>query len=116
MEVNNEIYETKGHGWWADDAAFGFSSLRLCLNPVRYGYFKRKVLQLQLPGKTVLDVGCGGGYLAEAFAEDGFMVTGVDPAARSIEAAQKHASEEGLTIDYRIGRGEALPFPDGVSR
>lgn len=113
IKVNNEIYETKGHGWWADDAAFGFSSLRLCLNPVRYGYFKRKMSQLQLPGKTVLDVGCGGGYLAEAFAGDGFMVTGVDPAARSIEAAQKHASEKGLTIDYCVGRGEALPFPDG---
>jgi 2-polyprenyl-6-hydroxyphenyl methylase / 3-demethylubiquinone-9 3-methyltransferase len=54
-----------------------------------------------------------GGFLAESFAEDGFTVTGVDPAAPSIEAAQKHASEKGLTIDYRIGRGEALPFPDG---
>jgi 2-polyprenyl-3-methyl-5-hydroxy-6-metoxy-1,4-benzoquinol methylase len=38
---------------------------------------------------------------------------GVDPAARSIEAAQKHTSEKDLTIDYRVGQGEALPFPDG---
>ncbi|HEY5283678.1 MAG TPA: hypothetical protein VIM14_12885 [Polyangia bacterium] len=43
MKVNNEIYENQGHGWWVDDAAFGFSSLRLCLNPVRYGYFKRAI-------------------------------------------------------------------------
>jgi hypothetical protein len=31
MKVNNEIYETQGHGWWVNDAGFGFSSLRLCL-------------------------------------------------------------------------------------
>jgi 2-polyprenyl-6-hydroxyphenyl methylase / 3-demethylubiquinone-9 3-methyltransferase len=113
MRVNNEIYETKGHGWWTEDAAFGFSSLRFCLNPVRYGYFRRKMSQRNLPVKTVLDVGCGGGYLAEAFAGDGFIVTGVDPAVSSIAAAQKHASERRLIIDYRVGRGEALPFSDG---
>ena len=113
MNVNNEIYETQGHGWWADDAAFGFSSLRLCLNPVRYGYFKRKMSQMNVTVKTVLDVGCGGGYLAVAFARDGFIVAGVDPAANSIEAAQKHACETGLSVDYRVGRSETLPFSDG---
>jgi ubiquinone biosynthesis O-methyltransferase len=60
-----------------------------------------------------LDVGCGGGYLAEAFARDGFIVAGVDPAANSIEAARKHASETGLNVDYRVGRSETLPFSDG---
>ena len=35
MKVNNEIYENQGHGWWVTDAGFGFSSLELCLNPVR---------------------------------------------------------------------------------
>ena len=113
MKVNNEIYETQGHGWWVDDAGFGFSSLRLCLNPVRYGYFKRKMSQMNLSVTTVLDVGCGGGYLAEAFARDGFIVAGVDPAASSIEAARKHACETGLNVDYRVGRSETLPFSDG---
>ena len=113
MPINNEIYETYGHSWWADDAAFDFSSLRYCVNPVRYAYFKSKLPHLRLPGKTLLDVGCGGGFLAEDFARDGFAVTGIDPAARSIEAARQHAADNGLAIEYHVGRGEALPFPDG---
>jgi 2-polyprenyl-6-hydroxyphenyl methylase / 3-demethylubiquinone-9 3-methyltransferase len=112
MQVNNEIYQTYGHDWWSEDASFDISSLRYCMNPVRYGYFKRKLQQLHLPGKAVLDVGCGGGFLAEEFARDGFTVTGIDPAARSLEAARKHAADNNLAIDYREGKGEALPFPD----
>ena len=112
MQINNEIYQTRGHEWWSEDASFEISSLRYCMNPVRYGYFKRKLQQLQYPGRTVLDVGCGGGFLAEEFARDGYAVSGVDPATRSVEAAQKHAAENNLEIDYRAGRGEALPFPD----
>jgi 2-polyprenyl-6-hydroxyphenyl methylase/3-demethylubiquinone-9 3-methyltransferase len=113
MGVNNEIYQTYGHEWWSENASFEISSLRYCMNPVRYGYFKRMLQQRHLPGKTVLDVGCGGGLLAEEFAQDGFTVTGIDPATRSLEAARKHALENNLEIDYRAGRGEALPFPDG---
>jgi 2-polyprenyl-6-hydroxyphenyl methylase / 3-demethylubiquinone-9 3-methyltransferase len=112
MQVNNEIYQTYGHDWWSEDAAFVISSLRYCMNPVRYGYFKGRLHHLHLPGKTLLDVGCGGGFLAEEFARDGFTVTGIDPAIRSIEAARKHAVENNQQIDYRVGRGEALPFPD----
>jgi 2-polyprenyl-6-hydroxyphenyl methylase/3-demethylubiquinone-9 3-methyltransferase len=111
--VNNEIYEIYGDTWWNDDAAFGFSSLRYCVNPMRYGYFKRILHQLRIPGKTVLDVGCGGGFLAEEFAKDGFQVTGIDPSAKSVAAARKHAAESGLLIRYEVGRGEMMPFPDG---
>ncbi len=113
MQVNNEIYQTYGHDWWSDDASFAALSLRYCMNPVRYGYFKRTLDQLRLPGRKVLDVGCGGGFLAEEFAKDGFAVTGIDPASNSLEAARKHAADNNLEIDYRTGKGEALPFPDG---
>lgn len=113
MQVNNDVYQTYGHGWWAEDASFEFTSLRYCMNPVRYGYFRRRLQELHLPGRTVLDVGCGGGFLAEEFAKDGFAVTGIDPAARSIDAARKHAADNNLEIEYRVGRGEALPFSDG---
>ena len=114
MQIDNEIYQTHGHEWWSDGASFSITSLRYCMNPVRYGYFKRKLQQLDLPGKTLLDVGCGGGLLAEEFARDGFAVTGIDPATNSLEAARKHAADNNLEIDYRAGRGEALPFPDGA--
>jgi hypothetical protein len=103
MKVDNEIYETKGHGWWADDAAFGFSSLRLCLNPVRYGYFTRIMSQLQLPGKTVLDVGCGGGYLAEAFAGDVFI-------DRSAGGARHRRPDLCDLARNRAGQGPSRPF------
>lgn len=112
MNINNEIYETYGDGWWAEDAVFDHSSLRYCVNPVRYGFFKRKLHQLHPPGRRVLDVGCGGGFLSEEFARDGFAVTGLDPAQRSVEAARRHAVENGLMIDYLRGKGEILPFPD----
>lgn len=112
MKINNEIYEEHGHEWWAEDAGFDISSLRYCVNPVRYGYFKKKLRNLNLSGKKVLDLGCGGGFLAEEFAKDGLTVMGIDPATRCIEAARHHAAESNLSIDYRIGKGEALPFPD----
>jgi 2-polyprenyl-6-hydroxyphenyl methylase/3-demethylubiquinone-9 3-methyltransferase len=113
-KVNNEIYKVHGDRWWNDDAEFGFSSLRYCVNPVRYGYFRRILQQLRIPGRAVLDVGCGGGFLAEEFARDGFEVTGIDPSAKSVAAARKHAAESGLDIRYEVGRGEAMPFPDGT--
>lgn len=112
MQVNNEIYQTLGQDWWSEDASFEILSLRYCMNPVRYGYFKGRLQHLHLPGGTVLDVGCGGGLLAEEFARDGFAVTGIDPSTRSLDAARKHAAANNLEIDYREGRGEALPFAD----
>lgn len=112
--VNNAMYDALGHLWWDDAAGFELTSLRYCVNPWRYGYFKRKLGGLNPPGNAVLDVGCGGGYLAEEFARDGFRVTGVDPSANTIAAACRHAEQTGLPIEYRVGRGESLPFPDGA--
>jgi 2-polyprenyl-6-hydroxyphenyl methylase/3-demethylubiquinone-9 3-methyltransferase len=114
MEVNNTIYESSGHAWWDEKAGFELSSLRYCVNPVRYRYFRNQLQDIALPGKAVLDIGCGGGFLSEQFVADGFDVTGIDPAANSIAAARKHAAQSGLPIQYRVGRGEALPFPDGA--
>ncbi len=54
-----------------------------------------------LEGLHILDVGCGGGLVCEPLARLGATVTGIDPAAPSIEAARHHASESGLAIDYR---------------
>ena len=112
--VNNDIYRHMGHAWW-DDSAGAFSSIRFTVNPVRFGYFRRVLNQermLECGKRKFLDVGCGGGYLAEEFARAGFEVTGVDPAPETIETARSHASTSKLSIDYRIGSGEQLPFAD----
>jgi len=114
VDVNNAIYETHGHRWWDENATFDFTSLRYCVNPVRYGYFSRVLGRHPAPRNRVLDLGCGGGFLSESFASDGFVVSGIDPAAASIRAAASHAAAAGLLIDYRVGRGESLPFPHGA--
>jgi 2-polyprenyl-6-hydroxyphenyl methylase/3-demethylubiquinone-9 3-methyltransferase len=110
MEVNNQIYDDLGHMWWNDQAGFDIASLRFCMNPVRYGYFKRQMQALAVPGKAVLDVGCGGGFLTESFARDGYEVAGIDPSANCIAAAGEHAAVNGLAVEYRVASGECLPF------
>jgi 2-polyprenyl-6-hydroxyphenyl methylase / 3-demethylubiquinone-9 3-methyltransferase len=111
-QVDNDLYRRKGDAWWDDDCG-EFSTIRFFVNPVRYGYFRR-VLEREgaRPGAAVLDIGCGGGILAEEFARDGFRVTGIDPAPESIETARTHAAASGLEITYEIGSGEHLPFSD----
>src|SRR5262249_22595865 len=61
-----------------------------------------------LQGLSVLDVGCGGGLIAEPLARMGARVTGLDPAVANIEAARRHAAGQGLDIAYRAGRVEEL--------
>ncbi len=57
---------------------------------------------------SILDIGCGGGILAESLARAGARVTGIDPARRGIEMAQRHCAAAGLDIDYRCVSAEAL--------
>ena len=113
MPVDNAIYDRLADSWW-DERGF-FFTLK-ALNPARFGYMRRVLLddlRMAPAGRRALDVGCGGGLLAEEFARLGFAVTGVDPSSESVAAARRHAAAEGLQIDYRAAAGEALPFPDG---
>ena len=75
------------------------------LNPVRAGYVASRT---SLAGCRVLDVGCGGGLLAEALARAGASVTAIDLSETMIEVARLHAAEGGLAIDYRVQAAEAL--------
>jgi len=113
MPVDNGIFDRMADGWW--DAQGVLSILRSAVNPVRLRYFKGVLadrLGVDLPGRTVVDIGCGGGCLAEEFARLGCWVTGVDPSHASLDVARRHARREGLDIAYREGAGEQLPFPD----
>jgi 2-polyprenyl-6-hydroxyphenyl methylase / 3-demethylubiquinone-9 3-methyltransferase len=89
--------------WW--NAAGPFAGLHQ-LNTLRVDYF-REVLG-GFGGKRVLDVGCGGGILAEALAAEGATVTGIDPSEKSLAAARDHARRSGLAIEYRRGTAEDL--------
>jgi 2-polyprenyl-6-hydroxyphenyl methylase/3-demethylubiquinone-9 3-methyltransferase len=80
--------------------------------PPRLAYFNPIVGDWH--GKSVLDLGCGGGFMAEASARQGAHVIGVDPSAPAIEAAKLHAKESGLSVDYRVGTGEQVPVADSA--
>jgi 2-polyprenyl-6-hydroxyphenyl methylase/3-demethylubiquinone-9 3-methyltransferase len=86
-------------------------------NPVRLGFirdqafaqFGRDADSLDcLKGLSFLDVGCGGGIVAEPLARLGGEVIGIDPAEENIEAAKLHAGKSGLAIDYRATTVEEL--------
>jgi len=110
--LDNAVYDRMADSWW-DEA--GFLHSLAALNPARFGYMRRVLveeLRVSPQRLRILDIGCGGGLLAEEFARLGCVVTGVDPSAESLAAARKHAMSEGLAIRYQCARGEALPFAD----
>jgi 2-polyprenyl-6-hydroxyphenyl methylase / 3-demethylubiquinone-9 3-methyltransferase len=112
VPVDNTIYDRPGDPWWSDDGPL--SAIRTALNPGRMEYFGRVFADLSIdPGdQTLLDIGCGGGLLAEELARLGCRVTGVDPSEASLTVAREHAESEGLEVEYLRGTGEALPLPD----
>ncbi|MBX2999476.1 MAG: bifunctional 2-polyprenyl-6-hydroxyphenol methylase/3-demethylubiquinol 3-O-methyltransferase UbiG [Caldilineaceae bacterium] len=112
MTVDNSLYERHPHAWW-DDA--GYQQFLLTgPNPARFSYFCSVLQRRRLDPSALrlLDLGSGGGYLAESFAELGAQVTGIDPAGNSVRVAAIHAETRNLSIDYSVGAGERLPFPD----
>lgn len=97
MTTESDKFEKFGAEWW-DPAGRLFSLHRI--NPLRFEYFASCAGDLS--GKRVLDIGCGGGILAEKFAEKGSIVTGIDLSPVAIEAAKKHAAASGLDLAYRV--------------
>jgi 2-polyprenyl-6-hydroxyphenyl methylase/3-demethylubiquinone-9 3-methyltransferase len=100
--------------WW--DTRGPMAALHK-FNPVRLGYirdraaehFRRDPKSLAgLAGLRILDIGCGGGILAEPLARLGANVVGADPSQPNIAVAQHHAARSGLSIDYRCASAEAL--------
>jgi 2-polyprenyl-6-hydroxyphenyl methylase/3-demethylubiquinone-9 3-methyltransferase len=100
--------------WWDPDGEF--RPLHR-LNPLRLGYirdqavaqFARDAKSLRpFAGLRLLDIGCGGGLIAEPMARLGATVTAIDAAERNIEVARLHAERSGLEIDYRCATAEEL--------
>ena len=90
------------HRWW--DPESEFRPLHH-INPLRLEWIDQ---QAHLTGKKVVDVGCGGGILAEAMAGKGTDVLGIDLAGKSLKVAQLHALESGAKVQYREISAEAL--------
>ena len=88
-------FEAVASRWW--DLEGEFKPLHR-INPLRLGYIAQR--SNGLFGKTVLDVGCGGGILAESMAREGAVVTGLDMGAEPLAVARLHAQESGVTLDY----------------
>ena len=100
--------------WW--DPKGKFAPLHK-FNPTRLAFIRDQALhrfardpkaRRPFEGLRLLDIGCGGGLLAEPMTRLGFSVTAVDASERNIGTASAHAAEQGLAIDYRCSTAEAL--------
>jgi len=108
MRNDLTIYDAVADRWWSDDIRWVRTLKNLV--PGRLSWFDR---QIDWAGLEVLDLGCAGGFMAEALAARGAKVTGIDPASEAIEAARAHARDGGVQIAYDVGVGEALPYAAG---
>jgi 2-polyprenyl-6-hydroxyphenyl methylase/3-demethylubiquinone-9 3-methyltransferase len=96
-------FSALAHRWW--DPTSDFKPLH-DINPLRLEYIARR--SHGFTGKTALDVGCGGGILAEAMATAGASVTGIDLSDKALAVAQLHRLESGVAVDYQLVAAEAL--------
>jgi len=88
--------------WW--DPQGNFRPLHQ-INPLRLDYIRQRAT---LPAASVLDIGCGGGILAESMAACGANVTGIDMADGPLAVARLHMLESGVEVDYRQSTAEAI--------
>jgi 2-polyprenyl-6-hydroxyphenyl methylase/3-demethylubiquinone-9 3-methyltransferase len=95
-------FSALAHRWW--DPNSEFKPLH-AINPLRLNWIKSFV---DLEGKKVLDVGCGGGILAESIAQSGAHTCGIDLSEKALKVAELHALEVGATLLYRAISAEAL--------
>ncbi len=91
------------HRWW--DPASEFKPLH-DINPLRLDWIDR--VCGGLAGRRVVDVGCGGGILAESMAARGADVVGIDLSEKPLGVAKLHTLESGVRVDYRFVGAEAL--------
>ncbi len=98
-----EKFQSIASRWW--DRESEFKPLHE-INPLRLAYIEQQAQGVD--GKKLLDIGCGGGILAEGLAQQGARVTGIDMAELSLEVARMHLHESELDIDYQLSTAEAF--------
>jgi 2-polyprenyl-6-hydroxyphenyl methylase/3-demethylubiquinone-9 3-methyltransferase len=96
-------FSALAHRWW--DPESEFRPLHE-INPLRLEWIER--VCGGLAGKRVLDIGCGGGILAEAMAAKGARVSGIDLSEKALGVARLHQIESGASVDYRLIAAETL--------
>jgi len=89
------VFEQHANQWWDSQGPY---CLLHRMTPLRLAYLQR---QCHLKQASVLDVGCGGGLLAEAMAYQGAQVTAIDIDEQAIAVATQHALQQQLTVDYQ---------------
>jgi 2-polyprenyl-6-hydroxyphenyl methylase/3-demethylubiquinone-9 3-methyltransferase len=99
--TEREKFDAIAAGWW--DPEGPFRPLHE-LNPARLRYIADRAA---IEGAQILDVGCGGGILAESLARKNGRVTGIDVAPRVLATAKLHLHESGLEVDYQVKTVEA---------
>jgi len=110
--VDNEFYDRLGAAWHEGDA-HAVALLR-AETPARLGYVRGVLRDEGLRrGARVLDVGCGGGLIADPLAADGFRVKGIDRSPASLEAARSRAPA-GADVSFAVGDALALAEPDAA--
>ena len=107
-------FEAMAAEWW--DPTGKFKPLHK-FNPVRLAWIRERLIEhfgrdpsalVPFAGLRVLDIGCGGGLVAEPMARLGADVVGVDASERNVEIARAHARQSGVAVDYRAGTAEGL--------
>ncbi|WP_017523179.1 bifunctional 2-polyprenyl-6-hydroxyphenol methylase/3-demethylubiquinol 3-O-methyltransferase UbiG [Pusillimonas noertemannii] len=98
-----EKFSALASRWW--DPESEFKPLHV-INPLRLGWIQQQAGPLD--GLAVLDVGCGGGILAESMAVAGARVTGIDLAEKSLTVAKLHGLESGVPVDYQAISAEDM--------
>jgi len=95
-------FEALANRWW--DKNSEFKPLH-DINPLRLNFIEAKA---GLQGKTIIDVGCGGGILSESMAARGANVTGIDMGKAPLEVARLHSIDSGITVNYQQSTAESM--------